>query len=164
LNGSLRFAVASALVAAAMTTASLAAQHQHQPAAAAADGKLGAGVTVTDVTPIADLYASPEKFVGKTIRLDGVVSAVCESMGCWMALASEANPEHVVRFKVEHGTGIVFPIAAKGKKASAQGVFEKVAAGDAEGTEAAAEQQAATGKVSAFGTTYQIKATGAVIK
>ena len=43
-------------------------------------------------------------------------------------------------------------------------MFEKIAAGDAEGKEAAAEQQATTGKASDFGTTYQIKATGAVIR
>jgi hypothetical protein len=154
----------AAFAAAVLSQGVYARQHQHQPAAAPADGKLGAGVTVTEVTSIADLHATPEKFVGKTVRLDGVVSAVCTEMGCWMALAAENNPEQVVRFKVEHGTDIVFPISAKGKKASAQGTFEKIAAGDAEGKEAAAEQQATTGKTSDFGTTYQIKATGAVIR
>ena len=131
---------------------------------AAGDEKLGKGVTLTEATPIAKLYETPEAFVGKTVRLDGVVSAVCQEMGCWMALADPKNAEQVVRFKVDHGGGIVFPISAKGKQASAEGVFEKIAATDAEANEAAAEQAAATNKSSAFSKTYQVKVTGAVIK
>ena len=114
-------------------------------------------------TPIADLYKTPDAFVGKTIRLDGVVTAVCQEMGCWMALAAENNPDEVVRFKVDHGVGITFPISAKGKKASAEGTFERIAANDAEAKEAAAEH-GAHGKAADFGAKYQIKATGAVIR
>ena len=128
------------------------------------DGKLGAGVTLAEATPIADLYATPEKFVGKTLRVDGVVSAVCTEMGCWMALAPADKPDQTVRFKVDHGTAIVFPISAKGKQASAEGVFEKIAAADHEGHEAAREQTATQPGASKFGATYQIKALGAVIK
>ncbi len=131
---------------------------------AGADEKLGAGVTLAEATPIADLYATPEKFIGKTVRIDGVVSAVCTEMGCWMALAPADKPEQTVRFKVDHGVGIVFPIAAKGKQASAEGVFQKIAAGDKEGNEAAREQAAAQPSASTFGATYQIMAKGAVIK
>ena len=130
---------------------------------AAGDEKLGKGVTLKEATPIAKLYETPDAFVGKTVRLDGVVSAVCQEMGCWMALADPKDAELVVRFKVDHAGGIVFPVSAKGKEASAEGVFEKIAANDAEAHEAAAEHAAAT-KASAFGKAYQIKATGAVIK
>ena len=131
---------------------------------AVADAKLGAGVTIKDVTAIAELYASPEKFVGKPVRIDGVVTAVCTEMGCWMALASPDKPEQTVRFKVDHGVAIVFPISARGKEASAEGVFEKIGAGDEEAKEAAREHTAAQPNASTFGTTYQIKASGAVIK
>ena len=126
--------------------------------------KLGAGVTLAEATPIADLYAAPEKFVGKTLRIDGVVSAVCTEMGCWMALAPADKPDQTIRFKVDHGTAIVFPISAKGKQASAEGVFEKIAAADHEGNEAAREQTSAQPNASKFGTMYQVKALGAVIK
>ena len=132
--------------------------------AVSGDEKLGKGVSLAEATPIKALYETPDKFVGKTVRIDGVISAVCQEMGCWMALADATDPEKVVRFKVDHGTGIVFPIAAKGKHASAEGVFEKIAVTDAEGHEAAAEQAKATSKPSEFGTRYQIKATGAIIK
>lgn len=122
------------------------------------DEKLGAGVTLTEATPIATLYEKPQDFLGKTIRIDGVVTGVCSEMGCWMALGDDEKGTRTVRFKVDHGVNIVFPVKAKGMKASAQGVFEKIA--DAEGREAASEDKSAT----AFGKTYQIKATGAVLK
>ena len=130
---------------------------------AAGDEKLGKGVTLKDATPIKTLYETPEKFVGKTIRVDGTVTAVCEEMGCWMALGDSDKSEQVVRMKVDHSAGITFPVAAKGKKASAEGVLEKIAAGDKEGNEAA-QEHAGHAKVSDFAKKYQIKATGAVIK
>jgi hypothetical protein len=131
--------------------------------AAAGDEKFGKGVSLTEATSIKALYDAPDKFVGKTIRIDGVVTAVCEEMGCWMALGETANAENTVRLKVDHDAGIVFPIAAKGKAASAEGVFEKIAASDKEGHEAASEH-AAHAKVADFGKKYQLKAVGAIVK
>lgn len=127
------------------------------------DGKFGAGVSDRAATPIADLYAQPADFVGKTIRVEGVVTEVCTEMGCWMALAPEGGSEQTVRIKVDDGAGIVFPVTARGRRASAEGVFEKIAADDAEGKNAAAEQ-GATGEGAAFNAAYQIKATGAVVR
>ena len=130
---------------------------------AAGDEKFGKGVSLTEATSIKALYETPDKFVGKTIRIDGVVTAVCEEMGCWMALGETDKAENTVRLKVDHDAGIVFPIAAKGKAASAEGVFEKISDGDKEAKEAATEQAAQT-KGSAFGKKYQLKATGAIVK
>ena len=117
---------------------------------------------LTEPTSIAALYAAPEKFVGKPVRLDGVVTAVCEEMGCWMALADSADSRQTVRFKVDHDGAITFPIAARGKRASAEGVFQRIDAGDKEGNEAAREQLAAQPTASDFGKKYQVKVTGAV--
>lgn len=124
---------------------------------------LGKGVTLTEATPLKALFETPEKFVGKTIRIDGVVTAVCQEMGCWMALGESAQAENSVRLKVTHDGKIVFPISAKGKMASAEGVFVKVSATDKESQEVIKEQAAAM-KVSDFSKTYQINTTGAVIK
>lgn len=131
--------------------------------AAVSDQKLGKGVELKDATSIKALYDAPEKFVGKTIRVDGVVTAVCEEMGCWMALGSDAKAEQVVRFKVDHDGALAFPLSARGKAASAEGVFQKIAAGDSESQRAAGEH-AGHGASAEFGKTYQIKVTGAVIK
>lgn len=128
---------------------------------AQAEQKLGTGVTITDVTSIADVVKNPEAFVGKTLRIDGTATAICQHMGCWMAV-SESGDAHAptVRLKVDDGV-IVFPVTAKGKAVSAQGAFERVGAGDAEGKEAASEHAKAQPKAAA---TYQLKATGAIIR
>ena len=89
-----------------------------------AEEKFGAGVTMKEVTPIESLMAAPETFVGKKVRVEGVVSAVCNGMGCWMELKDEQSGKSV-QLKVDDGV-IVFPVAAKGKKASGEGTFEKV--------------------------------------
>lgn len=122
--------------------------------------KLGSGVTLDPATPIAAIVAAPGDFVGKTVRIDGVATAVCEHLGCWMAVAaSDKADAPAVRLKVEDGV-IVFPVSAKGKRVSAQGVFEPVG-GDAHGKEAAGEHAKQDAKAS---TQYHIKATGAVIR
>ena len=130
-------------------------------AIAAEDTKLGAGVTLKDATPIKALIDTPADYVGKTVRVDGVATAVCESMGCWMAVAADdAKDAKTVRLKVEDGV-IVFPVSAKGKQVSAEGVFEEIAAKDEHGKEAAAEHGQSDKNASKK---YQIKATGALIK
>jgi hypothetical protein len=131
-------------------------------AAQAAETKYGAGVSIATATPIKELYASPEKFVGKTLRVDGIVTAVCTEMGCWLALGAVDNPDQAVRFQADHDGKIVFPITLKGKQASAEGVFIKIAAGDKEATEAAGEHAASQPKAADFGRLYQFQVTGAV--
>lgn len=148
---------------------------------AAEDKKLGAGVTLKDATPIASITAKPADFVGKTVRVDGVATAVCTHKGCWMAIAPEGQPDApTVRLKVEDGV-IVFPVSAKGKKVSGEGVFEVVS--DEHGKDAAAEHAKHDAQAkhdpkashdaakhdtrqheTAPSKQYQIKATGAVIR
>lgn len=128
----------------------------------AAETKFGAGVTLATATPIKDLYASPEQYVGKTIRVDGMVTAVCTEMGCWLALGAADNPDQAVRFQADHDGKIVFPISLKGQKASAEGVFVKIGANDHEAKEAAGEHAHSQPKAAEFGNRYQFQVTGAV--
>jgi hypothetical protein len=130
--------------------------------AQAADTKYGAGVTIATATPIADLYASPEKFVGKTLRVDGTVTAVCTEMGCWLALGAADNQERAVRFQAEHDGKITFPITLKGKTESAEGNFVNIGANDHEAHEAAREHAPANDTATEFGRKYQFQVTGAV--
>lgn len=128
--------------------------------AAAQETKLGAGVTMAEATPIKALIEKPADYVGKTVRIDGVATAVCEDMGCWLAVAPEDDPKGAtVRLKVEDGV-IVFPVTAKGKKVTAQGVFEQIGAADEHANEAAGEHGKHDAKASKR---YQIKATGAIV-
>lgn len=138
-------------------------------AMAVAEEKLGAGVTLAEATSIADVVKNPEAYAGKTIRIDGTATAVCEMMGCWLAVSETDKADSpTIRLKVDHGT-IKFPTSAKGKQVSAQGTFEKIAAGDHDVKEAAgahAKQEAgATHEMKHPGLDgYQLKATGAVIR
>ena len=134
------------------------------PALQAAEETFGTGVKLTEATAIKDLYASPEKYVGKTVRLDGIVTAVCQEMGCWLAIAPAGNEDQAVRFKVEDGGPIKFPIALKGRKARAEGVFEQINAGDEHGKEAAGEHAKSQPGAADFGKRYQVKATGVVVQ
>jgi hypothetical protein len=127
-----------------------------------ADTKYGAGVTLAKATPIKELYATPDKFVGKTVRVDGVVTAVCTEMGCWLAIGAADNPDQAVRFQADHDGKIVFPISLQGQKASAEGVFVKIGAGDHEAREAAGEHAHSQPKAAEFGNKYQFQVTGAV--
>lgn len=132
------------------------------PAAAAAEEKIGAGVTLDTATPISAIIAAPKDYAGKTVRIDGVATAVCEAMGCWMAVAESGEKNApTIRLKVEHEGTIKFPMSAKGRKVSAQGRFEAIGAQDAHAKDAAAEHARHDAKASAD---YQITATGAVVR
>ena len=132
---------------------------------AAAGGKTyGAGVKLTAATPIAQLLASPKEFAGKTVRVDGIVTAVCDKAGCWMDLRDEkadAKAAKTLRIKVNDGE-MVFPVTAKGKKASIEGVFEPISAEMAEHY-AADAKEAKAGEAKPQAPAYQLKGTGAVI-
>jgi len=124
---------------------------------AAADTTLGTGVTLDTATPIADVIAKPAGYAGQTIRVEGVVTAVCEHMGCWMTLApagATGETPATLRLKVDDGV-IVFPVSSRGKTAVAQGVIEQVGGDDHHKADGAAQAVAAT---------YQLKVTGAVLR
>ena len=130
----------------------------------AAQDKFGAGVQIDQPTPIADIVKNPEAYVGMTVRIDGTATAVCQHMGCWMAVSETDKPDApTVRLKVEDGV-IVFPVSAKGKAVSAQGTFERIKSDDVEGNEAASEHAKHQAKPDAAAAKYQLKATGAIVK
>lgn len=152
------------LLAAALTVALPVA------AAAAAEETLGAGVTLNDATPISKIVASPKDYAGKTVRIDGVATAVCEAMGCWLAVAeNDKKDAPTIRLKVDDNGPIKFPMSAKGKKVSAQGTFQAMAAesNDVHGHGAHSDHAAPRdhAKHDESGPMHhQIAATGAVIR
>jgi hypothetical protein len=135
------------------------------PARMAGPETYGTGVSVSQATPLASVLEHPRDFEGRTLRVEGVVTAVCTGMGCWMALAPEAasRPEaETLLIKVDDGV-IVFPVSAKGRRAAAQGVLQRVGGGDAHDREAAAEHAKAEGRSSDSAGVWQLKATGALV-
>lgn len=123
------------------------------PLAAEAKGKAyGDGVKRHVATPIEKMLADPAKWVGQDVRVDGIVTDVCAKAGCWLELSDEKTGKGI-RFKVEDGE-IVFPMTAKGRKASAEGTFEEVIMSPEERMRHASYSKTPV---------YQIRATGAVI-
>lgn len=119
----------------------------------------GGGVSLTETTPLARLLDRPVAFEGKTVRVDGRVKAVCAHMGCWMAFAPDGAPDgRTLLVKVDDGV-IVFPLSAKGRRAVAQGVIQRIGTNDTEAREAAAED-AGPADVRTY---WQLKATGALV-
>jgi hypothetical protein len=89
--------------------------------------------------------------------VEGVVTAVCEHMGCWMTLAAAGatgEKPATLRLKVEDGV-IVFPVSSRGKTAIAEGVVEAVGGDDHHKADAAAHAATAS---------YQLKVTGAILR
>lgn len=82
----------------------------------------GAGVTLTEATAIAAILDQPAAFAGKEVRVEGQVHEVCEMAGCWMEIQA-ADGDRTLKVKVKDGE-IVFPVAARGKQAVAQGKVE----------------------------------------
>ena len=44
-----------------------------------------------ETTPLATIVASPDQFEGQVVKTEGEISQVCQSMGCWMELRTDAE-------------------------------------------------------------------------
>lgn len=86
-----------------------------------ADKTFGAGVKLAQATSIDAILSNPKEWNGKTVRVDGMITDVCPKRGCWMEIAGE-KPGQKLKFKVTDGE-MVFPMDAKGQRASAEGVI-----------------------------------------
>jgi hypothetical protein len=118
--------------------------------------QFGAPITETATTSLPALLQEPGKFGGKTVRTEGVVSAVCKSMGCWMEIADESGSAHIKMA----GHSFFIPKDASGHRAVVQG--KMVSSPDEEGGACAAkdncrgEAEKQTGRVAKI----EIEATG----
>ena len=92
------------------------------PAAGGDSEVYGDGVDLPEPTRIADILADPDAWIGKTVRVEGGVIDVCPRKGCWMEIGEAGES---IRIKVEDDV-IVFPAAAKGRLAAAQGEVEAI--------------------------------------
>jgi hypothetical protein len=107
----MRRSVAAVLAVALFTTIGLAASGR----------KFGKPITLKDSTKISDIYANPDQFDGKRVRVQGPIVDVCAEQGCWIAIGSD-QASQTLRFKVDDGV-IVFPMEIKGQTAAVEGVL-----------------------------------------
>jgi len=126
----------------------------------------GKGVAAADTVRVSALLANPDKWVGKTIRVQGKAVDVCKHRGCWLNLASDVEGQ-TVRVKVADGE-IVFPPEILGDMVVAEGVWTANKL-DLETTKKMCEAQAKedgkkfnADEVTSCMTLYQLTGTGAV--
>lgn len=90
----------------------------------------GAGVTLPKMTQVSDIMNNPKEYVGKTVKIKGLVVDVCAKRGCWLYISGD-KPFQKIQIKVDDGV-IVFPMSARGKVATVEGVVEKLEMTDEE--------------------------------
>lgn len=86
--------------------------------------KFGSPITETTTTPLPTIVKDPSGYNAKTIRTEGMVSAVCQSMGCWMQIADTSGKAHIKMA----GHSFFVPKESSGHRAVVQG---KVTGSDA---------------------------------
>ena len=130
--------------------------------------KYGKGVSEATPVKLSELMAKPDDYVGKVVKVEGLITEVCPKRGCWINVAGDKEFQ-TIRIKVEDGV-IVFPMTDKGKKVVAEGTFTKA--------ELTKEQAIARAKheceekgtkfdpasVTGPANVYQIQGTGAVVE
>lgn len=132
------------------------------------ENKYGKEITLKEKTKISAILAEPQKFLGKTVLVEGTVVAVCEKRGCWMELASDKKFQKI-KIKVKDGE-IVFPLEESGKTALVEGTVYEIKMTKEQALEQAKHEAEEHGKkfdpasVTGPVTLYQIKGLGAVIK
>ena len=94
------------------------------PAIAGDTESYGDGVTLDEAVAIDVLLENPNDYVGRKIRVDGVITAVCKKRGCWMQVTDQESGNSV-RIKVDDGV-IVFPYTSMGQEAQTEGIFEAI--------------------------------------
>jgi len=90
----------------------------------AKDDIYGKGVNITETTPVSAILDNPEPYLGKTVRVEGMIIEVCAKRGCWMYIAGDRQGEKI-QVKVTDGE-IVFPMSASGRMAAVEGIVEEL--------------------------------------
>jgi hypothetical protein len=84
----------------------------------------GKGVDVEEVTAVSAILDNPDDFIGKTVRIEGMIIEVCARRGCWVYVAGDRQGEKI-QVKVTDGE-IVFPMSASGRMGVVEGVVEEL--------------------------------------
>lgn len=84
----------------------------------------GSGVSLKENTPVSAILDNPDEYVGKRVRIEGMILEVCAKRGCWVYLAGDRQGEKI-QVKVEDGE-IVFPMSLSGRMGVVEGVVEEL--------------------------------------
>lgn len=86
--------------------------------------KILKGVTLTKSTPLADIAAAPDSYNGKLIRVEGVITEVCDSQGCYVQIRGPKGNWLVL--KVDDGTLDFRKLAKVGQYAIGEGTYMSI--------------------------------------
>ena len=82
----------------------------------------GAEIGESKIVSIKDALADPEKFDGKTVRVDGFVVRSCKMKGCWAEIADAKDSKTSVRVTMKDHAFFI-PLKSAGFRAVAEGYF-----------------------------------------
>lgn len=94
------------------------------PALQATAKTYGNALQTREVTAVSAILDNPDAFIGKTVRVEGMILEVCAKRGCWVYVAGDRQGEKI-QVKVTDGE-IVFPMSASGRMAVVEGVVEEL--------------------------------------
>ena len=84
--------------------------------------KRGSPIGNAEKVSLAKVLASPDKYSGKTVRIEGIVVRSCKMEGCWAEIAPEKDQTRSVRVKMKDHAFFI-PLQSAGSFARAEGVF-----------------------------------------
>lgn len=84
----------------------------------------GKGVNLTEATAVSAILDNPDQYLGKSVRIEGMIIEVCAKRGCWIYVASDRADEKI-QVKVTDGE-IVFPMSASGRNGAIEGIVDEV--------------------------------------
>ena len=82
-------------------------------------GKYGDLITVADKTSIGAITKEPERYLNKTVRVEGELFDVCQDMGCWFSIKDSTGAIYV---DLAMGIKFTLPKKSNGYKAIVQGL------------------------------------------
>jgi hypothetical protein len=74
------------------------------------------------VTPLAEILAAPAQFEGQVVKTEGEIAQVCQRMGCWMELRSDANSPGIRVPMANHA--FFLPRDVAGRRATIEGTVQ----------------------------------------
>jgi hypothetical protein len=84
--------------------------------------KRGAPIGDAKKVSLAKVLASPDKYSGKTVRIEGVVVRSCKMEGCWAEIAPAKDSKRSVRVTMKNHRFFI-PLQSAGSFARAEGIF-----------------------------------------
>ena len=87
--------------------------------------RFGAPVVEKKSTPIAKIAKKPARFEGKTLRIEGVVTNVCQGQGCWVEVQDAKGATFMAKSLDE---SVLVPKDIKGQRIVVQGVVKALPA------------------------------------